>query len=442
MDVRAADLDGDGDLDIVLANEFQANVILINDGNGNFTNGTIGKLPQPIHDSEDVVVADFDQDGQLDLVFCSEDDVGLGGTNVHEFYLGNGGGGFSAAAFQLPDSEANAVLTADLSGDDLPDLLFGNDGPTSVLINASDGVFTIENDRVAALNRTTQDLALADVDGDGDLDLFEGNENGNVLQINDGNGQFSDETSERLPAGLNIETRKVSFGDIDGDNDLDIFLSNVAFIPGKNRQNRLLINDGTGHFTDGTADQLPVDNDHTIDAIFEDLDLDGDLDLVVANVFGSPIKAYLNNGQGVFENGTQAVFGQNYFRDALGVIAADLNGDGFRDLYICDRFQASSNRKDLLLLCDATSATSEVEDGQHALIYPNPARSYFFIETTLPVTDSIQLLDASGRELLRLTSRQEAENRYQFDLTKTAWPTGLYFIQLNNTTYPIYIERR
>ena len=79
------------------------------------------------------------------------------------------------------------------------------------------------------------------------------NEDGNKLLINDGNGVFSDESSIRLPQGLNIETRKVAFGDVDGDEDLDAFLSNVMFIPGKDRQNRLFINDGNGNFSDSTA---------------------------------------------------------------------------------------------------------------------------------------------------------------------------------------------
>jgi len=70
-----------------------------------------------------------------------------------------------------------------------------------------------------------------------------------------------------------------------GDDDLDAFLSNVEFIPGKDRQNRLLVNDGHGNFTDQTSVQLPIDNDLTIDAVFEDVDLDGDLDLIIANVF-------------------------------------------------------------------------------------------------------------------------------------------------------------
>ena len=404
MDVRTADIDGDGDLDIILANEFQANTILLNDGSGNFTNGTFNNIPQPINDSEDVAIADFNQDGHLDLVFCSEDDITLGQMNVHEYYLGDGTGKFTTAPHQLPDSEANAVITADINQDSLPDLLFGNNGPTGLLLNNGDGTFTVNTDRIPAVNRTTQDLAIADVDGDGDMDLMEGNENGNVLFINDGNGFFTDESATRLPQGLNIETRKITFGDIDGDDDVDIFLSNVVFIPGRNPQNRLLKNNGSGNFSDATLSQLPADSDHTIDAIFEDIDLDSDLDLVVANVFGGPIKIYENDGTGNFSNATVAVLGQNYVQDALGVIAADLNGDGWRDLYICDRFIPQNNGKDLLLLRNIPTATESLSPkGGVIQLFPNPANDQLRIQLPQPgiVIKTLVLLDQQGRKASR-----------------------------------------
>ncbi len=431
MDVRAADMDGDGDLDIVLANEFQPNTILLNDGNGVFSNGTAGNLPQSNHDSEDVAIGDFNGDGFLDLVFCSEDDVTLGWSNVHEYYLGNGQGSFSSASLALPDSEANAVITADISGDNLPDLLFGNNGGTGVLINDgnTDGSFSVENDRVPQIIRTTQDLALADVDGDGDLDLFEGNENGNLLHINDGTGHFANESDERLPAGLNIETRKVTFGDVDGDNDQDIFLSNVEFIQGKNRQNRLLINDGNGYFTDGTSGRLPSDFDHTIDAIFEDVDLDGDLDIVVANVFGGPVRLYENDGAGYFSDATFAVFGEFYVRDALGVVAADFNGDGFRDLYFCDRYQAQNNKKDLLLLRDASTSLSEVGDEIEISVYPNPVKDFFYIKTKKEIPDSVQLIDSTGGLVAQLKTVPFGSDAFRVEL-KSNLPTGAYFLQI------------
>lgn len=440
MDVRAADLDGDGDLDIVLANEFQPNTILLNDGHGVFTNGTAGNLPQVNQDSEDIAIADFNNDGHLDLVFCSEDDVNMGETNVHEYYLGDGNGDFTTASYQLPDSESNAVITTDLNNDGLPDLIFGNKGPNTALINTGDGNFAVATDRIPQVFRTTQDLAMADVDGDGDLDLMEGNENGNLLHLNNGEGYFTDETATRLPQGLNIETRKIAFGDVDSDGDMDIFLSNVGFIAGKIRQNRLLINDGAGHFADSTATHLPADNDHTIDAIFEDVDLDGDLDIVVANVFGAPIKIYRNDGSGVFANASADILGQTYVRDALGVIAADLNGDGLRDLYICDRRPPNVN-KDLLLLRNPITATKDPETKKSVVtVFPNPVSGDFFIKTDLKaLPDTLHLKDSAGRMVHAFKPERVEKNVFRCSLPKGKIPAGVYFLEIGQIRKQVII---
>lgn len=436
MDVRAFDLDGDNDLDLVFAREFQANFLLKNNGAAMFTNATPGNLPSVVHDSEDVAIADFNGDGYLDLVFCSEDD------KVHEYYLGNGAGKFNTAAYQPPNSEANAVITTDLNADGLPDLLFGNKGTISILINNGTGGFSPENQRIEQIQRTTQDLALADVDGDGDLDLMAGNENGNLLFINDGSGYFKDESASRLPGGLNLETRKIAVGDADGDGDPDIFLANVAFISGKNPQNRLLINDGTGHFADSTATGLPEDSDHTIDAIFEDVDLDSDLDLVLANVFGGPIKIYGNDGIGHFADISAAVLGQTYTRDALGVIAADFNGDGLRDLYFCHRRMAPSQQKDLILLRSATNATPEATvQPNRTLIYPNPIENQFFIQTHLARLDSPRLETTTGQVVLTLAPQAVGEGLFRCDLPKNQLPAGLYFLTANGLRKPVFLHR-
>jgi len=440
MDVQTADLDGDGDLDIVLANEFQSNTILLNNGSGIFSNGTVGNLPQIAHDSEDVAIADFDGDGDLDLIFCSEDDVTHGWTNVHEFYLNDGAGKFVAADYKLLDSEANAVISTDLNGDERPDLIFGNNGLNSVLVNTGNAGFALESNRLPPIVRTTQDLALADVDGDGDLDLFEGNENGNLLLLNDGMGHFADVTATHLPGGLNIETRKVCFGDVDGDGDPDIFLSNVGFIPGKNRQNRLFLNDGTGKFSDATATHLPADNDHTIDAIFEDVDLDGDLDLVVANVFGAALKIYENDGAGKFIDATTANLGQHYVLDALGVIAADLNGDGLRDLYVCDRFQPSTNRKDLLLLRSPVTAVADAEDVKSSVtIYPNPVRDHFFVQTTLKGIDSVQVESPQGQLLASLATQSLGNGLFRCAWPSTKPASGVYLLRIGGIRKRVFV---
>ncbi len=345
MDVRAVDIDGDKDLDIVLANEFKPNTLLINDGKGNFADESEKRLPQVTHDSEDVVAEDLNGDGFADLLFCSEDD------KVHEFYLNDGKGFFKEASFKFPNSEANAVIAGDLNKDGKLDILFGNNGQNTIFINAGKGNFKDETEkRLPALTRVTQDLALLDIDKDGDLDLFAANEDGNVLYQNDGKGNFKDISKTNLPTGVDMETRKISYADIDKDGDLDIFLANVNFRGTKNPQNRLYLNNGKGVFTDVTAKQLPQDTDHSIEAIFEDVNKDGAPDIIVGKVFGGSIRFYLNNGKGVFTDQTTEVISREHTRDALGITAGDFNGDGERDIYICNRYNPQTDRKDLLLI--------------------------------------------------------------------------------------------
>jgi len=432
MDVRAVDIDGDEDLDIILANEFQGNTILMNDGNGHFTNTTSGNLPQAIHDSEDIAIADFNDDGDLDLVFCSEDD------SIHVYYWGDGNGSFSTATFQLPNSVSNAVVSADFNNDSIPDLLFGNEGQNIILINDGNGDFINETtSRLPSNSNVTQDIQLADIDGDEDLDIFVGNEDGNRLLINNGDGVFTDESSTRLPQGLNIETRKVTFGDVDGDEDLDIFLSNVMFIPGRDRQNRLFINDGNGNFSDSTATHLPSDSDDTLDGIFVDVDMDDDLDIYVANVMLQTIsnqKVYLNDGAGKFTDGTTSILPETYFINALGVIAEDLNGDGLKDLYICDR-NTGNNLKDVLLLRDFVDVTNDFENRNAVIrLYPNPVIDQFTVEIPFEIGDSLsfKLFDISGKELAILNPESSFENHFTFNISKidNRLPKGNYFLQI------------
>jgi hypothetical protein len=349
MDVEAADIDQDGDLDIIIANEFQPNVILINDGNGHFANESVARLPQPRHDSEDIAVEDFDGDGDLDIVFVSEDD------KVHEYYLNDGKGYFESVEGLLPPSEANAVVSADVTGDGFPDLFIGNVGQDFALINDGNGGFMDETlTRLPKEDRRNQDLELLDIDRDGDLDMVAGNEDGNALLINSGDGRFINETATRLPITADMETRKVVWGDVDGDDDPDIIFINVAWNVVKDGQNRIYINDGKGHFADETSQRLPQENESTIDGKLVDIDQDGDLDLISVSFPSGPVRFFLNDGAGMFAEATSSVITNSPVLQGLGIEPCDLNGDGLLDLYICNR--AGRDR----LLIHASAGASSV----------------------------------------------------------------------------------
>lgn len=339
MDAHSADLDDDGDLDLVIANEHRPNILLVNDGSGHFSDGS-DRLPAADHDSEDVGIADFDGDGDLDIVVVTEDDT------VNEYYLNDGSGSFTDAGDRWPvTGTSNAVIVADITGDGAPDILVGNNGQNAALVNDGTGRFTDETEaRLPAREDVTQDIELGDVDSDGDLDLIVGNEDDNRLLLNDGSGRFEDAPAEAVPLrDAAEETREADFGDVDSDGDLDLLFANVQlFVEGADPQNRLLINDGSGHFSDETSTRLPADTLRALDGDFVDVDEDGDLDIVTANVRVSgdirdaPYRVFLNDGSGQFER-ADTILPEGTLGRGLDIEAADYDGDGHLDLYLASR---------------------------------------------------------------------------------------------------------
>ncbi|MDC0720185.1 FG-GAP repeat domain-containing protein [Nannocystis bainbridge] len=332
MEARAADLDGDGDLDLVLAKEWQPNALLLNDGTGHSFKDASDRIPQAVHDHEDIAIADLDGDGDLDIVVASEDDA------AKELYLNDGQALFVDASDRLPQlGKSNAVAAADIDGDGDLDLVFGCDGAERIFVNDGAAVFSDESAvRIAATTDVTQDVALGDLDGDGDLDLVLGNEDGNRLLFNDGAGHFSDVTEGRLPPpAAPEETRNADLGDLDGDGDLDLYFSNVRFRPDRDPQDRLLINDGAGAFADETATRLGVEQWWTMDTDFVDVDADGDLDLVQAIIpAGKRYRLRLNDGAGLFTDVTDTHLPATAIGAGVEVEAGDYDGDGRLDLYL------------------------------------------------------------------------------------------------------------
>ena len=273
MDADRGDIDGDGDVDLALAQEFATNLILLNDGSGNFS-VAMGAVNGGDGDNEDVRLRDMDADGDLDMLTVHEDD------GEHALLFNDGTGVFIDRSTLIPlDSIANAAEVADLDGDGRLDILLGNRGVNHILMQMPAGDFV---DATAARwpgvgNATTQDLLLVDVDGDTDLDLYVANETANRLYINDGTGTFADETAARLP-GSNSRSREAAAADVDNDGDLDIIVANTNSNTGQSNQNRLFLNDGTGVFSDATNLGFGslVNNGSSFTIAFVDIDADGD----------------------------------------------------------------------------------------------------------------------------------------------------------------------
>ncbi len=331
MDVEMADLDQDGDLDIVIACEFCTNLLLINDGGGLFSDESSSRLPQPqpAHDSEDIALADFNRDGQMDILFVSEDD------QINELYFGNKGSFTDETSRLNTNGISNAVLAVDVDHDRDLDIMIGNAGANVLLINNGSGNFSDESAiRLPANGEITQDLEAGDVDGDHKVDIIVGNENGNRLWLNSGSGVFVDATPGQLPLVTGEETREADLGDIDSDGDLDLVFANVHFAAGSTGRNRLLRNDGCGVFTDISAAALPVFNLNTVDADFLDVDGDADLDLLLSTAFDGTFQVFTNDGKGNFSDATTQVLPATANGNGVDIEAGDVNRDSAADLYL------------------------------------------------------------------------------------------------------------
>ncbi|HET6203534.1 MAG TPA: FG-GAP-like repeat-containing protein [Planctomycetota bacterium] len=331
------DVDGDGDLDALVSGS-NGNQLLLNDGTGAFTDAS-SQVPPATALPRSLALGDVDGDGDLDALLGN---AGFGTSPGAPcgLLLNGGSGVFTDASPQLPAVlvNANAVALRDLDGDGDLDAavgtapsLFGVGGQERLFLGDGAGSFTDASAQIPSPADATTSLTLGDVDGDGDLDLLVGNGPFNVSQQsrlyrNNGFGTFADATPQ-LPSLL-LPTQAVAFGDVDGDGDLDALLGNYF------QQNRLYANDGTGGFSDASS-QLPVDFDPTRTLAFADLDGDGDLDALLGNNTSSgprPNRLYLNDASGNFADANAGLF--TILDPSSGVAMGDVDGDGDPDLLV------------------------------------------------------------------------------------------------------------
>ncbi|MEW5870357.1 MAG: FG-GAP-like repeat-containing protein [Chloroflexota bacterium] len=176
----------------------------------------------------------------------------------------------------------------------------------------------------------TKGFTWGDVDGDGDLDLAVGNyEAANQLYLNDGAGNLTD--SGWSPVITN--TYAIAWGDVDGDGDLDLAVANGYSRYNIPSSNQLYLNDGHGNLTD-SGWTPPPNNSKGI--AWGDVDGDGDLDLAAANGCDPNMnnclsnQLYLNDGHGNLTDSGWTPDAQNSYT----VVWGDVDGDGDLDLAV------------------------------------------------------------------------------------------------------------
>ena len=237
---------------------------------------------------------------------------------------------------------SGGVLSGDFNQDGFLDLVTPAEPYAKLYLGNASGTFV--EDLVLLDFRLTNGIggSVADFDGDEDLDiyllrLFERN----VLLENQGDATFIDVTDEafpRLPDADLAPSMTSTWGDIDGDGDLDLFVGNYGepevdlWSTEPAWPSVLYLNEGDGSFSDASH-WLPPDilDGYTYMAGFHDVNGDLKLDLYVVNDLGWlwPNQLLLNTGDGFVEDNNQR--GLNLSLSAAGLGVGDLNGDGLPD---------------------------------------------------------------------------------------------------------------
>jgi len=320
--VASADLDRDGDVDVLVV--LQAGNALVwyenTDGEGTFAAGR--NVTSAIDSGEAMTVADLDGDGDIDVVSASTDDSRIAWYENGTFR--------SSATYEAPflvsgtATGVERVRVADLDGDGDRDVIAALEESGTVVWyeNEGGGVFADEQ-FVAASFPGARDLNVADLDGDGDLDVAASagaQSRVSWFENLDGAGTFG---AERLVDTDTIGSEEVEVGDLDQDGDVDLLVASM----GDDTVSWYANADGAGNFgprrvITGTA--LGV---RSVEAA--DMDGDGDLDVVYAAADANLVGLHENLGLGTFAP-LQTIDALSF--GPFAIDAADIDGDGDLDI--------------------------------------------------------------------------------------------------------------
>jgi hypothetical protein len=251
---------------------------------------------------------------------------------------------YNAAALPANNEECGGIVIVDVDGDGDNDLVISNgdgyggtttalDAPQHLFLNNGAGVFVAAHAQLNIPQMNAQMVISEDFDLDGDMDLmFASNSTPSPsrLLLNNGSGTFTDVTATNMPA-LALRSFCVCAGDVDDDGDSDVVLNDGGTFGGIAAQSRLLLNNGSAVFTDVTATHLPADTYNSQDITLFDYDGDFDIDIAQSGKGGAGKsgRLWLNDGTGHFaiDSSLNAVgTGGTYEIDF-----ADLDGDNDMD---------------------------------------------------------------------------------------------------------------
>ncbi len=310
LQLVTADFNRDGVLDLATASASDSLVAIFSGK----TDGTF--LPFQSYSlaggTRSLAAADFNRDGATDLALGLHETGDLGA-------LLSKGGGYQRRVFREKMPSPNAVATADLDADGILDLVLANDTgkSISIMLGKKTG-FGKATDY--SIGRTATALAVGDFNEDGRLDVAVSTSDDDMLTILLGNGDGTFQSPSTLSTG-NQPAESVIAADLNGDGHLDLVTANT------NGHLSVLLGNGDGTF--GAALSVAAGG-NSITVIAADMNGDAKLDLATANTTSATVSVLLGKGDGTFQNAQQfpAIAG------ARSLVAGDFNRDGMMDLAV------------------------------------------------------------------------------------------------------------
>ncbi|WP_299381991.1 T9SS type A sorting domain-containing protein [uncultured Lacinutrix sp.] len=324
--IYTADIDNDGDLDVLSASIFNNSVAWYENTDGQGTYGNLQVINNNADDTTSVYAADLDNDGDIDVLSAARED---GYVSWYENIDGQG-------TFGTEQIISNGlyypmlVYAVDIDNDGDMDVLMGSidDGVTSsfdeTLISwyeNTDGQGTFGPKQTISNNDSPLVISATDIDNDGDMDVLSVLYNMVVWYENtDGQGAFG---PKQIITTQDADTAYAV--DIDNDGDMDVYSASEN----DNKIAWYENTDGQGAFS---AEQIITTNAQgAISAYAADIDNDGDMDIFSITLDDDSLVWYENtDGQGTF--GSQQVIATTGFNGASSLHAADINNDGNIDL--------------------------------------------------------------------------------------------------------------
>lgn len=308
------DLDGDGDLDLVMTDLGNSTEILFNDGKGYFVKSD-QKLPAGTHG---IAVGDVDKDGDNDLFFAL-----LFKNGENPLYLNDGKGLFKGSDNSPVVDASESVQLLDIDNDGDLDAFFW--WKCELFLNDGKGNFSKKYKAISKYS------SFCDLNKDGSVDLLSlipGE--GIKVFLNDKKGNF---TEYSLLKKKDTDFCNTGFADIDNDGDIDVVLGNGK--EGNEAYAGILLNDGTGRLSD-SGQKLAFGSYAFIG--LGDLNNDGSVDIVFTDR-EKPSTIWLNDGKGTFSFSGITLGEGGLWNNC---IIKDIDNDGDQDIFITKVFKGSS----------------------------------------------------------------------------------------------------